>query len=99
MAAAARPRLACAMTLTFGECAENHVGNQQLGEIAEAGFGIAELTAARDALLAQGHPAELLELGGEDAGAGSPDRADALVWAVTDLMPGRSPAGPSVRVL
>jgi alkylated DNA repair dioxygenase AlkB len=63
MAAAARPRLACAMTLTFGECAENHVGNQQLGEIAEAGFGIAELTVARDALLAQGHPAELLELG------------------------------------
>ncbi|GAA0870364.1 hypothetical protein GCM10009116_22000 [Brevundimonas basaltis] len=43
--------------------------------------------------------AELLELGGEDAGAGSPDRADALVWAVTDLIPGRSPAGPSVRVL
>jgi phage terminase large subunit-like protein len=43
--------------------------------------------------------AELMGLGGEDAGAGSPDRADALVWAVTDLLPGRSGAGPSVRVL
>ncbi len=44
--------------------------------------------------------AELMALGGEDAGAGagSPDRADALVWAVTELAAPRG-AGPSVRVL
>lgn len=42
---------------------------------------------------------ELMGLGDEDAGGRSPDRADALVWAVTDLMPGRTGAGPSVRVL
>nr|WP_168047307.1 terminase family protein [Brevundimonas alba] len=42
---------------------------------------------------------ELMGLGGEEAGGRSPDRADALVWAVTDLMPGRGGAGPRVRVL
>ncbi len=43
--------------------------------------------------------AELMGLGGEDAGGRSPDRADALVWAVCDLTPGRGGAGPSLRVL
>jgi phage terminase large subunit-like protein len=42
---------------------------------------------------------ELMGLGDEDAGGRSPDRADALVWAVCDLMPGRGGAGPSLRVL
>ncbi|MDP3802770.1 MAG: terminase family protein [Phenylobacterium sp.] len=42
---------------------------------------------------------ELMGLGGEDAGGASPDRADALVWAVTDLMPAPGPRGPSLRVL
>ncbi|MBW8303596.1 MAG: terminase family protein [Brevundimonas sp.] len=41
---------------------------------------------------------ELMGLGDEDAGGRSPDRADALVWAVCDLTPGRG-AGPSLRVL
>ena len=44
---------------------------------------------------------ELLGLGGEDeghrGGTRSPDRADALVWAVTDLMLG--PPGPRIRAL
>jgi len=40
---------------------------------------------------------ELMGLGSE--GGGSPDRADALVWAVSDLMPAPARAGPSVRVL
>ncbi len=51
------------MTLTFGECAENHVGNQQLGEIAEQGFSPEELCAARSRLAAAGHTAELVDLG------------------------------------
>ncbi|MGV8928570.1 MAG: terminase large subunit domain-containing protein [Brevundimonas sp.] len=42
---------------------------------------------------------ELTGLGGEDAGGSSPDRADALVWAVTDLMPAPGSRGPSVRAL
>ncbi|WP_339872541.1 terminase family protein [uncultured Brevundimonas sp.] len=41
---------------------------------------------------------ELCGLGAEDSGRASPDRADALVWAVTDLLLERR-AGPSVRVL
>lgn len=51
------------MTLTFGECAENHVGNQQLGEIAESGFSVEELCVARDKLVKDGLAAELLDLG------------------------------------
>lgn len=40
---------------------------------------------------------ELMGLG-EDGG-GSPDRADALVWAVTDLLIDGGGLGPRVRVL
>jgi phage terminase large subunit-like protein len=42
---------------------------------------------------------ELMGLGAEDAGGRSPDRADALVWAVTELTPERARAGPGYRVL
>ena len=43
---------------------------------------------------------ELMGLGGEDAGSASPDRADALVWAVTELMPAPGVnRGPSIRQL
>lgn len=41
---------------------------------------------------------ELMGLGSEDAGARSPDRADALVWAISELMLGVR-EGPRVRVL
>lgn len=40
---------------------------------------------------------ELMALGSSDGGP-SPDRADALVWAVTHLLPAPKP-GPSVRVI
>lgn len=44
---------------------------------------------------------ELMGLGedGSGHGSGSPDRADALVWAVTDLLIDGGGMGPSVRVL
>jgi phage terminase large subunit-like protein len=42
---------------------------------------------------------ELMGLGTGDAGGRSPDRADALVWAVTELTPERARAGPGYRVL
>jgi phage terminase large subunit-like protein len=44
---------------------------------------------------------ELMGLGedGPGHGGGSPDRADALVWAVTDLLIDGGGPGPSVRVL
>ncbi|MGB3721545.1 MAG: terminase family protein [Pacificimonas sp.] len=38
-------------------------------------------------------------MGGGYEGGGSPDRADALVWALTELMLGAKTAGPKVRVL
>ena len=43
---------------------------------------------------------EGLMAGGGYAGPGrSPDRADALVWALSELMLGGSPAQPAVRVI
>ena len=41
---------------------------------------------------------ELMGLGAEDGGGGSPDRADALVWAISELMLGRG-AGARIRGL
>ena len=41
---------------------------------------------------------ELLGLGADDAGGRSPDRADALVWAITELSAPRG-AGPRIRQL
>jgi phage terminase large subunit-like protein len=41
---------------------------------------------------------ELMGLGAEDAGGRSPDRADALVWAITELAETRG-AGPRIRQL
>jgi len=41
---------------------------------------------------------ELMALGSAEGGGRSPDRADALVWAVTHLLPAPR-AGPRVRVL
>jgi predicted phage terminase large subunit-like protein len=41
---------------------------------------------------------ELMALGSAEGGGHSPDRADALVWAVTHLLPAPK-AGPRVRVL
>ena len=41
-----------------------------------------------------------LVIGGGYEGPGrSPDRADALVWAMTELMLGKVKAGPSIRLL
>ena len=42
---------------------------------------------------------ELMALGSEEGPRRSPDRADALVWAVTELMLARRGKGPRVRVL
>jgi phage terminase large subunit-like protein len=42
---------------------------------------------------------ELMALGSEDGPRRSPDRADALVWAVTELMLGTRAAGPRVRAI
>ncbi|WP_332659911.1 terminase large subunit domain-containing protein [Brevundimonas sp.] len=42
---------------------------------------------------------ELMGLGSEDAGGSSPDRADALVWAVTALMPTPGTRGPRLTQL
>ena len=57
------------MTLTFGECAENHVGNQQLGSIAAAGFSVSELRAAGEQFVARGCATELVDLSAACPGA------------------------------
>ncbi len=42
---------------------------------------------------------ELMALGSEEGPKRSPDRADALVWALTDLMLGKRGEGPRIRAL
>jgi len=42
---------------------------------------------------------ELMALGSEEGPKRSPDRADALVWAVTDLMLAKRGEGPRIRAL
>ena len=42
------------MTLAFCECAENHVGNQQLGEMAAEGWSVEELVEAKTRFEAAG---------------------------------------------
>jgi hypothetical protein len=49
-------------TITFGDCAENHVGMQKLGALAPCGFTAAELAAARDRFEAAGCDCELVDL-------------------------------------
>lgn len=50
------------VTLTFGECAENHVGMQKLGEKGEHGFTLQELSAAKEKFEANGCVCELIDL-------------------------------------
>jgi len=40
-----------------------------------------------------------MALGSEEGPKRSPDRADALVWAVTDLMLAKRGEGPRIRAL
>jgi phage terminase large subunit-like protein len=42
---------------------------------------------------------EAMTSGGGYRGSGSPDRADAMVWAMTELMLGRRRAPPRIRLL
>jgi hypothetical protein len=51
-----------ATTLTFGECAENHVGMQKLGGVADEGFTYGELAAAKWRFEALGYECELVDL-------------------------------------
>ena len=50
------------VTLTFGDCAENHVGMQQIGERSEVGFNIEELKNAQQKFEAKGCATELVDL-------------------------------------
>ncbi len=50
------------ITITFGDVAENHVGMQQIGQLAPEGFTVAELTSIRDAALKDGYNCELIDL-------------------------------------
>jgi hypothetical protein len=50
------------ITITFGECAENHKGMEMLGTVAEEGFTIEDLTTAQANFEAVGARCELLRL-------------------------------------
>ena len=50
------------VTITFGDCAENHVGMQKLGQIAETGLSCAELVNAQKQFEELGCECELIDL-------------------------------------
>jgi len=50
------------VTITFGECAENHVGMQKLGELSKQGFSISNLEEAKFRFEARGFQCELIDV-------------------------------------
>ena len=50
------------VTLTFGDCAENHVGMEQIGERSEVGFNLKELQKAQEKFEEKGCKTELVDL-------------------------------------
>ncbi len=50
------------VTLTFGDQAENHVGMEKIGQLAEEGFGLEDLLAAKKMFEEKGGEATLVDL-------------------------------------
>ncbi len=50
------------ITLTYGECAENHAGMERIGEKAIEGFDIDDLKMAKEKFEKSGCPTEIIEL-------------------------------------
>ena len=73
-------------TFTFCECAENHVGMQQIGRRGEPGSGLTvqELETIRTQAAALGRDAELVHLGGD----GKPDAAVLVIRGGVNLLLG-----------
>jgi hypothetical protein len=68
-----------AATITFGDCAENHVGMQKLGAPAAAGLTCRDLLLARDRFAAAGAECEIVDLVAEAGVDGSETPAEVLV--------------------
>ncbi|HVE12200.1 MAG TPA: hypothetical protein VNI01_02290 [Elusimicrobiota bacterium] len=68
-----------AITITFGECAENHAGMQKLGAAAAAGFTVAELAEAKARFEAKGFECSLVDLVAEGRPGGAAEAAAVLV--------------------
>jgi alkylated DNA repair dioxygenase AlkB len=70
------------VTITFGDCAENHVGMQKIGQVAEEGLELADLLSAKATYEAQGFVCEMVDLvalGGETVQLIEPDPAWVLI--------------------
>lgn len=50
------------ITITFGDVAENHVGNQQIGQKAVDGFNLADLVAIQQQFESRSFECELINL-------------------------------------
>ena len=70
------------VTLTFGDCAENHVGMQQIGAISDDGFTIGELENAMELFKAKGCEATLVNLNDYLPESKREESADARVLVV-----------------
>jgi hypothetical protein len=93
-----------AITITFGDCAENNVGMQQLGEAAEEGFSYEDLVRAKVRFEAAGCRCELVDLisaGGVET-LGDPDEGPEpgyvlIVRAGVDALLGAPGAADAMR--
>lgn len=54
------------ITLTFGDCGENHIGMQKIGAMAEKGFSLEELKDFQKLFAIMGSTTEILDLFRED---------------------------------
>jgi len=80
-------------TITFGECAENHVGMQQLGKAGAAGLELADLVGAMKKFEAAGYACELVDLGELSSEPGLPAAYVLIVrGGVSGLLGGRPAA-------
>ena len=59
-----------AITLTFGDQAENHVGMEKIGKMADDGFDLKDFMAAKEIFEAKGGEAELIDLRERSENAG-----------------------------
>lgn len=60
--ASSKPNIKQVYTVTFGDIAENHVGMQKIGKLADKGYSIEQLSNLKDRLTAEGLVCEYVDL-------------------------------------
>ena len=80
------------ITITFSECVENHVNMQQIGQLADCGFTIEELEAAKTCFEESGLLCELINLNQEIGIPNEPASVLVIRGAVNKFLENEVPA-------